>query len=145
MIEPEILHDQLDYDRYKDNDKVLQFRAKLRKFTEEYLSKHTYIRASTLAKEYLAFRGGSKRVYPTEYNTIIHRLTVRFSRILMDFQSKGILKKYNNSGQYKKIVKPRRPYIEVPRGYIYIDYKREKLEPSNPYLLHYKDGSFKRI
>ncbi len=116
MIEPEILQEQLDYDCYKDKEKSLQFRVKLRLFTQDYISEHTYVNSRKLAKLYLEYRNYEK-IAGIDKNKILHRLSNRFSKILVDLKKDGLLVKYS-SKQYKKVRKKvKRPYIEIPKGY----------------------------
>ncbi len=128
------LQEQLDYDHFKDHERILQFRAKLRKFVRDYISEHSYVNSRKLAKLYLEYRNYEKKA-GIDKNKILHRLSNRFSKILVDFKKAGLIAKYN-AKQYKK-VKRKREYIEIPHNYSWDDHYRDKLR------LKFKDGKFR--
>lgn len=107
MIESELLQEQLDYDHFKDHERILQFRAKLRKFVREYISEHSYVNSRKLAKLYLEYRNYEKKD-GFDKNKIINRLSFRFSNLLIDFKKAGLIAKYN-AKQYKKVKTAHKP------------------------------------
>ena len=99
MIESNKLVEQLNYERFRDIDKIAKFKVKLRLFVKDYISNHTYVSSNKLARLYLEHRNYKG------YNkyTLLHRLSNRFGKILVEWVKAGKLVKYN-SKQYKRVL-----------------------------------------
>jgi hypothetical protein len=141
MINEKDLTSQLDYNQYTNKAKGENFRTELRVFTREYIGKHTYIKPLNLTKDFIAHRTGSKRIYMESNNTILTRLSLRFSKLLNLYVKEGVLERYNKR-QYKRVNgKVRNKGIKEAKA------RQEEIEksfsPSTRIKLVYIDGKFR--